>query len=120
LVLHDGEPTITELKNVAELPRVAFMNACEAARVRGAPSAKPAAFAEVFLRSGVEAYLGKFWRVGDSAASTFAREVYSSLAQGETLDAAVRQGRVKLLDAQEPDWANYILYGDGRFQLVVG
>jgi hypothetical protein len=33
---------------------------------------------------------------------------------------AVRQGRVKLLDAQEPDWANYILYGDGRFQLVVG
>jgi CHAT domain-containing protein len=77
------------------------------------------AFAEVFLRSGVEAYLGTFWRVGDSAASTFAKEVYSKLSEGQTLEEAVKNGRAMLLDAREPDWANYVLYGDGRFQLVV-
>ena len=89
-------------------------------RVRGATATKAAAFAELFLRSGVEAYLGTFWRVGDSAASTFAREVYSRLAEGQTLESAVKQGRATLHTANEPDWANYILYGDGRFQLVVG
>ena len=48
----------------------------------------------------------------------FAAVVYTQLADGRTLDAAVTEARSKLLAANEPDWANYILYGDGRFQLI--
>ena len=96
------------------------MNACEAGRVRGSTTTEAAAFAELFLRSGVEAYLGTYWEVGDTAAASFATGVYTRLAEGQTLESAVTKSRAELLKANEPDWANYILYGDGRFKLVVG
>ncbi|MFG0263491.1 MAG: CHAT domain-containing protein [Novipirellula sp. JB048] len=111
--------TAADLSRVASLPRVAFVNACEAGRVRGQVETNAAAFAELFLRSGVEAYIGTFWEVSDSAATSFAAGVYIRLASGERLDAAVQESRKELYEAHEADWANYILYGDGRFQLVM-
>ncbi len=112
--------TLEDLENISSLPRVAFVNACEAGRVRGSTTTEAAAFAELFLRSGVEAYLGTYWEVGDSAAASFATGVYTRLAEGQTLESAVTKSRAELLNDNEPDWANYILYGDGRFKLVVG
>jgi len=112
--------TLADLEKIPSLPRVAFVNACEAGRVRGSTTTEAAAFAELFLRSGVEAYLGTYWEVGDTAAASFATGVYTRLAEGQTLESAVTKSRAELLKAHEPDWANYILYGDGRFKLVVG
>ena len=112
--------TLADLEKVPSLPRVAFVNACEAGRVRGSTTTEAAAFAELFLRSGVEAYLGTYWEVRDTAAASFATGVYTRLAEGQTLESAVTKSRAELLKADEPDWANYILYGDGRFKLVVG
>jgi transposase len=74
-----------------------------------------------YLRLLGAGYLGTFWRVDDQAAQDFAREVYTRLAAGLTLDQAVTLGRKKLLDpGNRPDWANYILYGDGHFRLIAG
>ena len=121
LFLAGKEPlTLEDLENISSLPRVAFVNACEAGRVRGSTTTEAAAFAELFLRSGVEAYLGTYWEVGDTAAASFATGVYTRLAEGQTLESAVTKSRAELLKANEPDWANYILYGDGRFKLIVG
>ncbi|QDT35963.1 CHAT domain-containing protein [Stratiformator vulcanicus] len=106
-----------------KVPRVAIFNACEAGRVRGyrgePDPEKAASFAEFFLRGGVESYLGTFWRVGDLAAAMFAERLYGSLAAGESLLDAVTAARCALRDHQpeQPDWANYLLYGDGRFRL---
>jgi CHAT domain-containing protein len=113
----DNALTLADLRGVTT-PRVAFVNACEAGRVRGKFTTEAASFAEFFLRSGVEAYLGTFWTVNDAAAQLFAVEVYTRLATGKTLDEAVILARKKLFDDKYPDWANYILYGDGRFRLV--
>jgi CHAT domain-containing protein len=112
--------TLADLESVYPLPRIAFVNACEAGRVRGSTTTEAAAFAELFLRSGVEAYLGTYWEVGDTAAASFSTGVYSRLAEGQTLESAVTKSRAELLKNNEPDWANYILYGDGRFKLVLG
>lgn len=112
--------TLADLERIPSLPQVAFVNACEAGRVRGSTTTEAAAFAELFLRSGVEAYIGTFWEVRDTAAARFATGVYTRLAEGQTLESAVTKSRAELLKADEPDWANYILYGDGRFKLVVG
>jgi len=119
LLLAGRDPlTLADLRGV-ETPRVAFLNACEAGRVRGdTMTTEAASFAEFFLRSGIEAYLGTFWTVGDAAAKTFAGELYAHLATGQTLDEAVTRGRRKLQTANLSDWANYILYGDGRFRMV--
>ena len=121
LILAGREPlTLADLEKIPSLPRVAFVNACEAGRVRGSTTTEAAAFAELFLRSGVEAYLGTYWEVGNTAAASFATGVYTRLAEGQTLESAVTKSRAELLKNNEPDWANYILYGDGRFKLVVG
>lgn len=121
LLLAGREPlTLEDLEKLTSLPRVAFVNACEAGRVRGSMTTEAAAFAELFLRSGVEAYLGTYWEVGDTAAASFATGVYARLAEGQTLESAVTKSRAELLRADERDWANYILYGDGRFKLVIG
>ena len=117
LILRDGNCTLADLRG-RDVPRVAFVNACEAGRVRGNHINEAASFAEFFLRSGIEAYLGTYWEVGDNAAQTFAKEVYSQLISGNRLDEAVTQGRKILKQQNEADWANYLLYGDGRFQLV--
>ena len=119
LILADDKMTLANLVNISSLPRVSFVNACESVRVRGTTTTQAAAFAELFLRSGVEAYLGTYWEVGDAAAAQFAAGVYAQLAAGQTLESAVTRSRADLLKASEPDWANYVLYGDGRFKLVV-
>ncbi len=108
------------LTKVNPLPRMAFVNACQAGRVRGErqPESKAAAFAELFLRSGIDAYLGTFWEVGDLAARLFAGTVYTELAKGMTLEQAVLAGRKALFEKDEPDWANYMLFGGGNFRLV--
>ena len=117
LHLADGKLTLADLREAAALPRVVFFNACEAGRVRGDITTEAEAFGELVLRSGVEAYLGTYWWVRDKSAAEFAANVYSCLATGETLDVAVKEARNALLKLDQPDWANYILYGEGEFTL---
>ena len=112
------EFTGADLRKVDPLPRMAFVNACEAGRVRGRAESEAAAFAELFLHSGMDAYLGTYWQVGDTAAAMFAGTVYTQLAMGHTLEQATLAGRKALFDAGEADWANYMLFGGGNFRLV--
>ena len=128
----------TDLRKHEFPTRLAFVNACESGRVRsldidnetadiklemvGAKQAsdtpESASFAEYFLRSGIEAYLGTYWKVGDDSAAHFASSIYSSLASGDSLDQAVCKSRKKLFEQGKNEWANYILYGEGHFQLI--
>jgi CHAT domain-containing protein len=112
--------TLKDLRALTTVPRVAFVNACQGGRMRGARDDVPRgqAFAEFFLRAGIDAYLGTFWLVSDDGAEAFAHEVYQALAQGVELGAAVVRGRRCLHQQKNPDWANYLLYGDSSFVLV--
>lgn len=119
LILAGDVPfTGEDLAKIEPLPRMAFVNACEAGRVRGAPPTNAVAFAELFLHGGMDAYLGTYWEVSDAAAALFASTVYTQLAIGDTLEQACLAGRKTLLAAKESDWANYLLYGGGNFRLV--
>ena len=82
------------------------------------PPTNAVAFAELFLHSGMDAYLGTYWEVSDAAAALFAKTVYTQLALGDILEQAALAGRRALFAAKEPDWANYLLYGGGNFRLV--
>lgn len=124
LCADDERLTLEDLLRQEVTPNVAFFNACQSGRVRGSgeglkPPELARAFAEYFLRSGVEAYLGTFWPVLDAGAATFATTVYENLGKGVTLDAAVREARRVLYAQKNPDWANYVLFGDGDFRLAM-
>ena len=113
--------TSEKLEAITPIPRVMLFNACQAGRVRGkdvVDKHESYSLAEMVLRGGVEAFLGSFWEVGDAAAESFAKELYTQLSSGSTLRESVTFARRKLNQDQQNDWANYCLYGDGRFQLA--
>lgn len=119
LSLCDRKVYLTDLKERELSLRLAFVNACESARVRGSMlDGASSSFAEYFLRSGAEAYLGTYWEVLDDSAASFASSVYTQLASGMTVDQSVRKARENLFLRESKEWANYLLYGDGRFCLV--
>lgn len=109
---------LSDLKGKGFAARVAFFNACQSARVRGVESSEGSnSFAEYFLRAGVEAYIGGFWLVDDSASATFAKSVYQRLLLGDSLERAVLAARTELDRNGNPEWSNFVLYGDGNFVL---
>jgi hypothetical protein len=122
LVLANGEKlTTADLEGIAPLPRVMIFNACEAGRVRGVKTSgtnDTFSIAESILRSGVEAFLGTYWEVDDKAAAMFALDVYNGLTGQLSLRESVTEARRNLANANQREWANYILYGDGRFRLA--
>lgn len=116
----DGPLTLDDIRGQPIEPRIIFFNACESVRIRGQAVAVPQAaraVAEYVLLSGVDAFVGTFWPVGDQAAADFSVQVYRQLAQGAQLTDAVASARQFLFDAKRKDWANYALYGNGSFRL---
>lgn len=119
-----------QIMSLGRLPALVFLNACEAARVRGelAEAALPAheaveeqgSLAEALLRSGVGNFLGTYWPVGDRAATDFAACFYAKLAEGADLNDAVTAARRALHNNNLPDWANYVFYGDPDFSFLDG
>src|SRR5262245_58526031 len=79
----------------AKPPRLLVFNACDT--LDGA---------EVFL-DAVEAVVAMSDSIGDAAACIFAAQFYSALASGQSLEAALKQGKIvlkaaKLADADLP------------------
>jgi CHAT domain-containing protein len=121
ILANDEILTAARLQALASIPRVMIFNACQAARMRNTTTdiaLEAYSLAEMVLRSGVEAFLGSFWEVSDTAAEKFATALYDQLSNGVTLRESVLIARQKLYQVQQRDWANYCLYGDGRFQLA--
>ncbi|HZJ63676.1 MAG TPA: CHAT domain-containing protein [Kofleriaceae bacterium] len=118
----DKELYLSHLQALPRLPRLVIFNACQSGRVRNEAgvTAPPQSFAEFFLRSGVDAYLGTFWLVSDASATIFAAELYAKLCAGAELGDAVVAGRQLLQSRGLKDWANYLLYGRADFRLVRG
>ena len=137
-----------ELAMLENLPTLMIFNACESARTRGftVGSAQPSSslaenteateatpvklsevidrsvsFAEAFLRGGVGSFVGTYWPVRDAGAAMFAKEFYGALLSKSSVSIgeALRAARAKLQANNEPDYANYIHYGDPEFRVKV-
>jgi CHAT domain-containing protein len=121
---------------LTHLPALVFFNACETGRVRGGQPRKKGpqkkvtrqerggerithsvGLAEAFLRGGVANYLGTYWPVGDASAQTFAKTLYGSLLQGQSIGEALRAGRQTLKQAGFYGWEDYTHYGSQDFLL---
>jgi hypothetical protein len=110
-----------DLSRLSQLPNLAFFNACESARLRRASVMKVKQhvvhFAEAFLRGGVANFVGTYWPVSDAAAEEFDRVFYDGVMRGECLGDVMLAARQSISNSGYLDWANYIHYGDYRFQV---
>ncbi len=115
-----------DLANVAELPALAFFNACEAGRLRAGQRfagkaeerlRRNVSLAEAFLRGGVANYVGTYWPVGDDEAGTFAATFYRALVRGDPVGKALNASRAAVRKLGSVDWADYIHYGSYDFTL---
>jgi CHAT domain-containing protein len=115
--------TGADVAGLAKLPTLVFFNACEAARVRGAPPptqdaiARSVSVAEALMRGGVANFLGTYWEVGDAAAEQFADAFYQHLLRGQTIGEAIQEGRKVVRKIPSKDWADYVFYGNPDFVL---
>lgn len=120
LKLADYLFTAEDLATRAHLPRLVVMNACHSA-VTGKPfdgNQETRTLVAGLLGSGVGAFIGAMWEVGDEAAATFSSAFYDAIAPSgagsQPVGEAVRLGRRAIIDEHGEDdasWAAYALYG---------
>jgi hypothetical protein len=69
--------------------------------------------APALTRAGIPAVVAMQYTIGDANAISFSRRFYRALASGETIDAAVTDGRLAIFnrgDLDERDWGVPVLY----------
>ena len=91
--------------------RLAVFGACETAR-RDQYNAWTGV-APALTRAGIPAVVAMQYKVRDANAIAFSRRLYGALASGETIDAAVTDGRLAIYnrsDFKERDWGVPVLY----------
>ena len=125
----DGTLRALDLMKLRSLPPLLFLNACEAARVRGGRRrsasrqgarrslGEAVGFAEALMRYGVANFVGTYWPVGDAAAPASAQEFEGAPVGGGSIGARRGAGRTPVQTMASVDWADYIHYGDPRFRL---
>lgn len=88
--------------------RLAVLNACQAGRTD--PHDPFAGVADTLVRRGIPAVVAMQFEVTDTAAVEFAPALYSALATGRPIDAAVAEARKAMYTVSPLEWATPVLY----------
>jgi formylglycine-generating enzyme required for sulfatase activity len=102
--------------------RLALLNTCEGARTG---TEDPfAGVAHSLVQMGLPAVIAMQFEISDSAATLFAREFYTALAEGDGVDAALGEARKAIFAGQKSvEWGTPVLFSrtlDGKvFELGV-
>jgi hypothetical protein len=104
-----GSCLADQLRDCTSL-RLVFLNACHTAR-----ASVPGPFAGVstaLLQAGVPAVVAMQFPITDTAALAFGETVYRRLAAGDSVDAAVAEGRLAIRRRQpkSPEWGTPVLF----------
>ncbi|MGA1841993.1 MAG: CHAT domain-containing protein [bacterium] len=122
-LLEDGKFTTLDIRKMGgsnPLPWMVFSNACQSGqteewRVDEEGEEKIYGLANAFLLSGVQHYIGTFWKVLDEPSTNFALEFYGHLLKGASVGESMRSARLGLRGSYGEGnilWASYLLYGD--------
>jgi hypothetical protein len=91
--------------------RLVFLNACNTGTTGQQNGLHPfAGVASALIRNGLPAVVAMQFPISDGAAIIFAETFYQRIAQGFPVDAAVGDGRKRLLSSPGAEWATPVLY----------
>ena len=91
--------------------RLVFLNACNTGTTGQHNGLHPfAGVASALIRNGLPSVVAMQFPISDGAAIIFAETFYQRIAQGFPVDAAVGDGRKRLLSSPGAEWATPVLY----------
>ncbi len=91
--------------------RLVFLNACQTAQSTKTDHLDPfAGVASALVMEGIPAVVAMQFPITDTAAITFAGEIYRQLALGVSVDEAVAEGRVAICLDDSVEWATPVLF----------
>lgn len=110
------------LRGIRRSRPLVFLNACHGAQTAFGLTGLGGWADKMFKEAGVSAFVGALWEVNDKLAVEFSRTFYSNLVAGKTLGEALRTARthVRELNAANPTWLAYTLYGDPNAKVTIG
>ena len=82
--------------------RLAVLAACSSTGTSGVEAGNPDSLVAAFARAGVPAIVASQWNVDSAATAALMREMYSHIADGERVPAALRQAILKV--RKKPEW----------------
>ncbi len=98
--------------------RLAFLNACEGARLAGDVGEPFAGVAQHLVQQGLPAVIAMQFPVSDRAAIELTREFYSAIADRYPVDQALTQARIAIFSQESiMEWGTPVLFmraADGR------
>lgn len=110
--LVSGKAFATKLKDLRSLG-VVVLNACETARARHRQGSSPfRGVANALVLGGIPAVVAMQRPISDVAAIRFSSAFYRNLAQGDSIDEALTEGRQAIHSARPEDyeWATPVLF----------
>lgn len=117
------EDGLVQMRDVAELDldgMLVVLAACRSASGALFTGEGPVGLSRAFLRSGARAVVVSLWDIGDAATEKLLREFYRRLAEGDSVQEALRVARRERMLAGAPsaEWAGLVLVGDGDLRLA--
>jgi hypothetical protein len=106
-------PFLTETLRAANDLRLAFLNACDSARLPGRRDQDAyTGVASALVLGGIPMVLAMQFPVSDNAAITFSKAFYGALGAGDPAEAALAEGRFALAETQRSgwEWATPVLF----------
>lgn len=116
--LEDGVLHAYELYGLNLKARLAVLTSCEAGLGKDFKGEGMLSMASAFTHSGCENILMSLWKVNDQTSIGLMDDFYRFLIQGETIDNALRNAKLKYLEtadeitADPMSWAPMVAYGD--------
>lgn len=116
--LEDGVLHAYELYGLKLKARLAVLTSCEAGLGKDFKGEGMLSMASAFTHSGCENILMSLWKVNDQTSIGLMDDFYNFLIQGETIDDALRNAKLKYLETADEltadpiAWAPMVAYGD--------
>src|SRR5581483_6676856 len=109
---------VAEVAQAIRRQRPAFvLNACEVGH-QGWSINGLGGWASRLIGSGASLFLAPLWPVKDGSAYRFTSSMYQSLANGNTIAEAVRQGRLEARREGDPTWLAYSMYAHPNASMI--
>jgi len=117
------EDGLVQIRDVAELDLdglLVVLASCRSASGALFTGEGPVGLSRAFLRSGARAVVVSLWDIGDAATEKLLRGFYRRLAEGDSVQEALRVARQerRLAGAPSAEWAGLIVVGDGDLRLA--